>query len=254
MEYAIQFSCPVRRTVNEKRLRELGRLGHLTSRLIFASIESQSGPSPNALRFLEKYAEPLAEIERIAPVCRACPACLPTQDHDHIRESVGCLGRLNYPIDAHFEHFLANRTQLLLDVLPTEEWPRLLHVLLDPDNPFDGERSKLLRRMVTSNGQRYFERSLPLTLKGPHHHLTTDHLFDVIQGFQVEATEPEYERELPPAALSDYNEFFTFVLRHDLLPTERFRMQRRSRSFNEFVRLGAAIAKAEELHARILME
>ena len=79
-------------------------------------------------------------------------------------ESVGCLGRINYPIEAQFEKFLADRIQLSLDTLDKEDQPRLLRILIDPESPFDGEATKELRRVITPEGLRFFELRVPITL------------------------------------------------------------------------------------------
>ena len=87
-------------------------------------------------------------MQQATIICAQCPACLPLEIAGD-GESVGCLGRINYPIEAEFEKFLADRVQLSLDTLDKEDQPRLLRILVDPESPFDGEATKELRRVVT---------------------------------------------------------------------------------------------------------
>jgi hypothetical protein len=111
-----------------------------------------------------------------------CPACLPLAIAGE-GEAVGCLGRVNYPIDAHFEKFIADRVQLFLDTTEPEDRPRLFHILIDPESPFDGEATKELRRVTTADGLRFFELRLPIRLSRAGGHLTTDNVFDLLADF-----------------------------------------------------------------------
>src|SRR5262249_60770595 len=72
-------------------------------------------------------------------------------------ETIGCLGRIRYPIEARFERFLADRAHLLSDTLPQEQWPNLFLIVVDSESPFDGEVTKELRRVTTPEGLRFFE-------------------------------------------------------------------------------------------------
>ena len=117
-------------------------------------------------------------------VCAHCPACLPL-DSAGDGESVGCLGRINYPVEAQFEKFLADRVQLSLDTLDKEDQPRLLRILIDPESPFDGEATKELRRVVTEDGLRFFELRVPIVLTRDAARLTTDNIFDLLAGIQI---------------------------------------------------------------------
>jgi hypothetical protein len=58
---------------------------------------------------------------------RIAPACLPAR-YRRRRRIGGCLGRINYPVEAQFEKFLADRVQLSLDTLDKEDQPRLLRI------------------------------------------------------------------------------------------------------------------------------
>ena len=40
----------------------------------------------------------------------------------------------------------------MLDTVDAEDQPRLMHILVDPESPFDGEATKELRRVTTSGG------------------------------------------------------------------------------------------------------
>ena len=116
-------------------------------------------------------------------------------------EAVGCLGRVNYPIDAHFEKFIADRRNSFLDTTEPEDRPRLFHILIDPESPFDGEATKELRRVTTAEGLRFFELRLPIRLSRAGGHLTTDNVFDLLAGFRSEdASRTGYTREFPQTA------------------------------------------------------
>src|SRR5439155_21209916 len=133
LEFGIEFSCPVRRKINEQELRELARIASLNARFVSLSIESLSRPTSDMMRFMERSTQQMQKLEEFLPLCRECPANFINNCSKLDGETVGCLGRINYPIDAKFEHFLANRIQLITDIVPPEEWPRTLHVLIDPE-------------------------------------------------------------------------------------------------------------------------
>src|ERR1700682_6193067 len=101
-------------------------------------------------------------------------------------ETDGCLGGINYPIEAQFEKFLADRTQLALDTLDREDQPRLLRIFVDAESPFTGEGAKDLRRVTATAGLRFFELRLPIQFAREAGSLTTDHLFDMLIGFRSE--------------------------------------------------------------------
>ena len=187
-------------------------------------------------------------------VCATCPAHLPYEAAGE-GEPVGCLGRVTYPVEAQFEKFLADRVQLTMDTVDEQDWPRLLKVILDPDSPFDGEGTKSLRAVTTSNGLRFFELRLPIKLARQGAHLTTDNLFAALAGFTSDdAARTTYTRELPLSATSDYHDFLDLVLRQDLSDDERQRVHSRSRNYQQFLRLLAALEVAESLRARVLID
>ena len=251
LEFAVEYPCTLRSRYDEEHLRAWGRLGSLHTRL---TTGEHLAPTEEKVRFVERAA---AEIERMQDevvACAGCPARLP-QEAAGEGEPVGCLGRITYPVEAQFEKFLADRVQLALDTVDEEHQPRLLRVLLDSDSPFDGEGTKSLRAVTTSNGLRFFELRLPIKLARQGAHLTTDHLFDALAGFTSEdAARTTYTRELPASALSDYQEFLDLVLRHDLSDSERERVRARSRNYQQFLRLLAALELAESFRTRVLMD
>src|SRR5258705_8200266 len=122
-------------------------------------------------------------MQQATSICPQCPACLPW-DKAGEGESVGCLGRINYPIEAQFEKFLADRVQLSLDTLDKDDQPRLLRILVDSESPFDGEATKELRRVVTDQGLRFFELRVPISLTRDASRLTTDNIFDLLAVFR----------------------------------------------------------------------
>ena len=128
-------------------------------------------------------------------------------------------------------------------------------MLVDRDSPFDGEGTKSLRRVTTPQGLRFFELRLPIKLARAAAHLTTDNIFDALAGFtSADAGRTTYTRELPPAAAADYYDFLDLVLRQDLSASERERVRARSRNYQQFLRLLAALELAESLRARVLMD
>ena len=187
-------------------------------------------------------------------VCAHCPAALPLEAAGE-GESVGCLGRINYPIEAQFEKFLADRIQLSLDTLDKEDQPRLLRILVDPESPFDGEATKDLRRVVTPEGLRFFELRVPIVLTRDAARLTTDNVFDLLAGFRSNDYETtSYTREFPFEATGDYYDFLDLMLRSELGQSEIDRLRARSRNYVQFLRLLTAIEKAEALNTRVLVD
>ena len=132
LEYGLEFVCLVRRRVDETELRELARIADINARLVKMSLRSSIPPSEEMIQFVESSAEKLRKLDEILPVCRQCPANFMMEPNGLNAETVGCLGRINYPIDAGFEHFLASRIQLILDLNIQEDWPRALQVLAQP--------------------------------------------------------------------------------------------------------------------------
>src|ERR1043165_3179474 len=251
LEFALQYTCPLRANYSERHLREWGRLSSLHAKL---TTGDASAPSVDKLEWVEKASAEIERMQEATTVCAHCPACLPL-DTAGDGESVGCLGRINYPVEAQFEKFLADRVQLALDTLDKEDQPRLLRILVDAESPFDGEGTKELRRVTTAQGLRFFELRLPIKLTREAAHLTTDHLFDLLAGFRSADTEKTtYTRELPQAATADYYDFLDYVLRNDLSESERAGRSLESRNYAQFLRLLAALERAEALSARVLID
>ena len=251
LEFAVDYPCSLRARYSEPRLREWGRLSNLHTIL---TTGDQSVPSPDKLQWIEESSANIDLLQHETAICEHCPARLPT-DTAGEGEAVGCLGRINYPIDAHFETFLANRVQLLLDTVDAEDQPRLMQILIDPESPFDGEATKELRRVTTPDGLRFFELRLPIRLSRAGGHLTTDHVFDLLAGFRSEVAEATgYTREFPFAATGDYYDFLDLILRNDLSEMERDRLHSRSRTYAQFLRLLSAIERAEALETRVLID
>ena len=251
LEFAIQYGCPLRAEYSEKHLRDWGRLSSLHARL---TTGDASVPSDEKLRWVENAREEVERMQRATTVCRHCPASLPS-DVAGEGEAVGCLGRINYPIEAQFEKFLADRIQLSLDTLDKEDQPRLLRILVDPESPFDGEATKELRRVITPEGLRFFELRVPITLTREAARLTTDNIFDLLAGFRSDDNDlTTYTREFPFEATGDYYDFLDLILRSDLGQSEIERLRSRSRNYLQFLRLLTAIEKAEALNTRVLID
>jgi hypothetical protein len=251
LEFAVEHPCVLRARYDEKHLRAWGRLGSIHTRL---TTGDTAAPSPDKLRFVEDARMEVELMQQEAVVCASCPASLPQEDAGE-GETVGCLGRISYPIEAQFEKFVADRVQLALDTLDKEDQPRLLLLLVDPESPFDGEGTKELRRVTTNTGLRFFELRLPIRLTRQAAHITTDNLFDLIAGFSSEdAVETSYTREFPVGAIADYYDFLDFVLRNDLSASEITRLHARGRNYAQYLRLLSAFERAEALKTRLLID
>jgi hypothetical protein len=251
LEFAVQHPCVLRARYSESHLREWGRLGSLHARL---TTGDASAPSPEKLEWVENAREEVELMQTETSVCPTCPAYLPIVAAGE-GESVGCLGRISYPIEAQFEKFLADRVQLALDTLDAQDQPRLLRILIDPESPFDGEGTKELRRVTTSEGLRFFELRVPIRLSREAGRLTTDNVFDVLAGFRSnDGEQTSYVRELPFQATADYYDFLDLLLRNDLSQTELARLTTRGKNYTQFVRLLAAIERAEALSTRLLLD
>ena len=251
LEFAIQYSCPLRARHSEEQLRRWGRLSNLHTRL---TTGDTSVPSEEKLKWVEDAREEIELMQSETTICPNCPAYLPFAVAGE-GEAVGCLGRVTYPIEAQFEKFLADRVQLVLDTVDPADQPRLLRILVDSESPFDGEASKELRRVTTAEGLRFFELRLPISLAREGSRLTTDNLFDLLAGFHSEdGEETSYTRELPLAATADYYDFLDLILRNDLNQSELERLKARSKNYEQYLRLLAAIEQAEALDARVLLD
>lgn len=251
LEFALQYACPLRANYSEPHLRQWGRLSSLHAKVTTGDVVA---PTPDKLEWVENASSEIERLQLATTICPQCPACLPF-DAAGEGESVGCLGRINYPVEAQFEKFLADRVQLSLDTLDTEDQPRLLRILVDPESPFDGEATKELRRVNTAEGLRFFELRVPIGLTREAARLTTDNVFDLLAGFRSEDSEvTTYTRELPVEAAADYYDFLDLVLRSELSQSEVTRLTSRSRNYNQFLRLLTAIEKAEALNTRVLID
>lgn len=251
LEFAVQYSCPLRASYDEKHLRQWGRLSSIHARLTGDEVNP---PSTEKLKWLENAQPEIARMQSATSICQYCPAALPVPVAG-TGEAVGCLGRINYPIEAHFEKFLADRVQLSLDTLDKEDQPRLLRILVDAESPFDGEATKELRRVVTDEGLRFFELRVPISLTREATRLTTDNIFDLLAGFRSEDNEAtSYTRELPFEATADYYDFLDLLLRSELSQSEVTRLTKRSNNYIQFLRLLTAIEKAEALNTKVLLD
>jgi hypothetical protein len=251
LEFAVQYSCPLRARYSEEHLRQWGRLSNLHTCL---TTGDHSAPSEDKLQWVEAARDQVELLQAETVVCADCPARLPLEAAGE-GEAVGCLGRITYPIEAQFEKFLADRVQLALDTLDAEDQPRLLRIFVDQESPFDGEATKELRRVTTAEGLRFFELRLPIAFSGAATRLTTDHLFDLLAGFRAEdAATSSYTRELPPEATPDYYDFLDLLLRNNLNQSENSRLRARGRNYMQFLRLLTAIERAEALATRLLLD
>lgn len=253
LEFAVQYPCVLRARYSERHLREWGRLSNLHARL---TTGDTGAPSQEKLAWVENAREEIELMQAETAICSNCPACLPEgTDAAGEGEAVGCLGRVTYPIEAQFEKFLADRVQLALDTIDSSDQPRLLRILIDAESPFDGEATKELRRVTTPQGLRFFELRVPIRLSREAARLTTDNVFDLLAGFRSDDHEQTtYIRELPFGATADYYDFLDLILRNDLSQSEIMRLSTRGKNYSQFIRLLAAIERAETLNARVLLD
>jgi hypothetical protein len=257
LEFAVQYPCILRARYAEKHLREWGRLSNLHARL---TTGDSGAPSQEKVEWVENASEEIELMQAETAICLSCPACLPDGIEGDAGaagegEAVGCLGRITYPIEAQFEKFLADRVQLALDTVDGEDQPRLMRILIDAESPFDGEATKELRRVTTPEGLRFFELRLPIRLSRAAARLTTDNVFDLLAGFRSDDhEETSYVRELPFEATADYYDFLDLILRNDLSQSEIARLTVRGKNYSQFVRMLAAIERAEALHTRVLLD
>src|SRR5260370_4679847 len=128
LEFAIDHPCVLRARYSEQHLREWGRLGNLHTIL---TTGDQNAPSADKLKWIEDSGDEIESLQRETVVCADCPACLPLEVPGE-GEAVGCLARINYPIDAQFENLLPDRVRLFLDILDAEDQPRFLTLPADP--------------------------------------------------------------------------------------------------------------------------
>jgi hypothetical protein len=251
LEFAVQHPCVLRARYSEQHLREWGRLSSLHAAL---TTGDSVVPAPDKIKWIEDAGAEINLLQRETVVCPNCPACLPPEVAGQ-GEAVGCLGRVNYPVDAQFEKFLADRVQLVLDTLDKVDQPRLLHILVDPESPFDGEATKELRRVTTPEGLRFFELRLPIKLVRAAVNLNTDNVFDLLAGFRADDAEATtYTREFPLAATADYYDFLDLILRNDVSELEATRLHSRTRSYAQYLRLLTAFERAEALETRVLVD
>ncbi|MEK6281486.1 MAG: hypothetical protein AABN95_14120 [Acidobacteriota bacterium] len=251
LEFAVQYQCPLRARYPEKHLRDWGRLGNLHARLTTGDTVA---PTQEKIEWVENARREIELMQAETTICPTCPACLPEAIAGE-GELVGCLGRITYPIEAQFEKFLADRVQLALDTMDVGDQPRLLRILIDSESPFDGEATKDLRRVTTAEGLRFFELRVPIVLSREAAHLTTDNIFDILAGFRSDDSEQtSYTRELPLQAAADYYDFLDLLLRNDLTQGEITRLATRGKNYSQFVRLLAAIERAEALNTRVLLD
>lgn len=254
LEFAVQYPCALRARYSEGHLREWGRLGSLHTRL---TTGDTAAPSLEKLEWVENARNEVELMQAETAICASCPANLfaISEGITSEGEAVGCLGRINYPIEAQFEKFLADRVQLALDTIDSEDQPRLMRILVDPESPFDGEATKELRRVTTPEGLRFFELRVPIQLSRAAGKLTTDNVFDLLAGFRSEDSEQTtYVRELPHQATADYYDFLDHILRNDLSQSELARLTSRGKNYGQFVRLLAAIERAEAMATRVLLD
>src|SRR5262245_57344151 len=119
LEFAVDYPCSLRARYDERHLREWGRLAKLHA---IVTTGDQHAPGADKLQWIQYAAAEIDLLQSETVICSECPACLPL-DAAGEGEAVGCLGRVNYPVDAHFEKFIADRVQLFLSTMEAADRP-----------------------------------------------------------------------------------------------------------------------------------
>ena len=76
LEFAIQYSCPLRARYSEEHLRQWGRLSNLHTRL---TTGDTSAPSEDKLKWVEEARDKIELMQAETTICANCPACLPLE-------------------------------------------------------------------------------------------------------------------------------------------------------------------------------
>lgn len=147
------------------------------------------------------------EIGPLIARCRDCPANL-----DPKADEFGCVGRINYPVQARFEEFLADTLQRILDRLEPERWPALLALILHRDGPFDGKPVARLRLLAAGGRGRVFEREEAVDFHRVGDGISTDAVIHALMGLPHDGRGTSYGREIPRSLVPVYLELMTGLL------------------------------------------
>lgn len=182
--------------------------------------------------------------------CRDCPANM-----DPKADEFGCVGRINYPIQACFEEFLGARLQHVIDRRTADEWPTLLNLVIRSNSPFTGEPVTRLRSIVLKSGGRLMERSEPFKFERAGDGIGTDHVLHAMLGMISGSSEDvSYNREIPKELLSIYLDFLTGILYTSLSEEKVLEMSRNCGTYLQFRWLSRALRIAYKLGTPIYIQ
>ncbi len=147
---------------------------------------------------------------QIGPLIRRCEDCRANLDPK--ADEFGCVGRINYPIQARFEEFLADALQKIMDRLEPEEWPALLSLIMRQDGPFDGKPVARLRLLASGGRGKVLERDEAVAFHRVGDGLSTDSVIHALMGLPHTLSGTSYGREIPKDMVPVYQEFLGGLL------------------------------------------
>src|SRR5258708_16610083 len=104
LEFAVQYSCPLRASYSERHLRDWGRLSSLHAKL---TTGDASAPSIDKLNWGENARDEIERMQEATTVCARCPACLPLEAAGE-GEAFWWLGPIHHPIPIEFRKFFSS--------------------------------------------------------------------------------------------------------------------------------------------------
>lgn len=263
IDYVIPHPCRNREDLGESGLRrwtflfmihkylqdhpELSHRGLETKEWQMPSYKGE--PSEPQVFTIEDVRNVGAEIGKRLQICRDCPANL-----DPKAEEFGCVGRINYPLQASFEDFIAERLQRVIDRRGVEEWPTLLNLIMRSDSPFDGAPVARLRATELRGGSRLLERREPVPFQRAGDGISTDHILHALLGLSSpNSADTGYGREIPRELVSIYVDFLSGLLYAYLSEERVVEFSRTCASYLQFRWMHRALRLALKLDAPLFI-
>ncbi len=263
IDYVIPFPCRNREELGEPGLRrwtflfmihkylqdhpELSRRGLEAKEWQMPSYKGEfSEPQSFTIEDVRQVGAAIGQRLRI---CQDCQANL-----DPKAEEFGCVGRINYPLLASFEDFIAERLQRVIDRRGVEEWPTLLNLILRSDSPFDGATIARLRATELRGGSRLLERREPVAFQRAGDGISTDHILHALLGLASPShAETGYSREIPRELVSIYMDFLAGLLYAHLSEERVVDFSRSCSTYLQFRWMHRALRLAFKLDAPLLI-
>ena len=263
IDYVIPYPCENRRDLGEAGLRRWTFLYMIQKYLqehpdlSRDSLEGKqwnlptiSGGESSETKF--DYSDIRHVAERIGKHIKRCHNCAANMDPK--ADEFGCVGRINYPLQACFEEFLAERLQKVIDLRSPEEWPALLNLILRHDSPFDGKPVAKLRATVLKNGSRLLERKQPVPFLRAGDGISTDHILHALLGMSSPtSSQTGYAREVPVELLNIYLDFLSGALYASLSEERVLELSRSCSTYLQFRWLHRALRIAYKLGTPLLL-